>query len=321
MKPARYLLGIDGGGSRSEAVLQSLDAGEAVVLRGGPLNAHTDGEAKARGHLLALLEQAEERLAERGGVLAAAAVAAACNTGPDKDAHWSVETARERFPDARIAGMEDTEAALEGAFAGGPGILVIAGTGSAAAARTEEGRLLSCGGWGPWFGDEGSGYWLGCEALRAAARAADGRGERTRLEELLAERLGLPSFAMEEAVRRLYGSWGRKEIASLTRQVAEAAAQGDAAALALLEQAAEHLAELAQALHRASERSLTRVSYVGGVFAIGEPVLGPWRLRLEQSGLTAAPPLLTPPQGAVEYARKQLRGDPRERRTNDANTP
>ncbi|WJH35503.1 hypothetical protein N6H14_05655 [Paenibacillus sp. CC-CFT747] len=126
--------------------------------------------------MLALLEQAEERLAERGGVLAAAAVAAACNTGPDKDAHWSVETARERFPDARIAGMEDTEAALEGAFAGGPGILVIAGTGSAAAARTEEGRLLSCGGWGPWFGDEGSGYWLGCEALRAAARAADGRG-------------------------------------------------------------------------------------------------------------------------------------------------
>ena len=67
----------------------------------------------------------------------------------------------------------DEEIALDAAFAGGPGILVIAGTGSNVVGRSATGALFGAGGWGPVLGDEGSGYWIGLEALRAALRAHD----------------------------------------------------------------------------------------------------------------------------------------------------
>lgn len=78
---------------------------------------------------------------------------------------------------AKVSGelilLGDEEIALDAAFTGGPGILVIAGTGSNVIGRAPDGRLHSAGGWGPILGDEGSGYWIGLEAIRAALRAHD----------------------------------------------------------------------------------------------------------------------------------------------------
>jgi len=75
----------------------------------------------------------------------------------------------------------DEEIALDAAFAGGPGILVIAGTGSNVVGRAATGALFGAGGWGPVLGDEGSGYWIGLEALRAALRAHDRDQPRSEL--------------------------------------------------------------------------------------------------------------------------------------------
>src|SRR5690606_5383094 len=75
----------------------------------------------------------------------------------------------------RVCVISDGETALYGAFAGGPGILLIAGTGSVGYARGEDGRVERCGGWGMLVGDEGSGFGLGRAGLRAALRSADGR--------------------------------------------------------------------------------------------------------------------------------------------------
>ena len=74
----------------------------------------------------------------------------------------------------------DEEIALSGAFKGGPGILVIAGTGSNVMGRAADGTMYSAGGWGPALGDEGSGFWIGQEALRAGFWAKD-RGVSTTL--------------------------------------------------------------------------------------------------------------------------------------------
>ena len=75
----------------------------------------------------------------------------------------------------------DGEIALHGAFGGGPGVLLIAGTGSVAYGRGPDGRMDRCGGWGMFVGDEGSGYALGRAALAAALRSVDGREAETRL--------------------------------------------------------------------------------------------------------------------------------------------
>src|SRR6201987_1872114 len=74
----------------------------------------------------------------------------------------------------------DEEIALDGAFHGGPGILIIAGTGSNVVGRAADGAMYQAGGWGPALGDEGSGFWIVQEALRAGFWAKD-RGISTNL--------------------------------------------------------------------------------------------------------------------------------------------
>ncbi|GIP36995.1 ATPase [Paenibacillus sp. J31TS4] len=302
-----YLLGIDGGGSKTDAMLECRETGERHRLTGGPLNAITDGKAVALRQLLELSDRIGQLLLEYNGRLSSAVIATACHIGSADSSHWSIQALVDRFPGARVIGCEDTEVALYGALAGEPGILVIAGTGSAAVALGTDGHIVSCGGWGPWFGDEGSGYWIGCEALRSAARAADGRGPETMLRQLLAERLGIRRFAMREVAEEIYGAgWSRKEIASLTRPVAEAAARSDMVALSILQRAADWLAEHASTLHdRLTGRTPAVASYAGGAFAIGELLIGPLRERLAASRIRLVPPLLSPVEGALELARKE----------------
>jgi N-acetylglucosamine kinase-like BadF-type ATPase len=100
--------------------------------------------------------------------------------------HWAYRTVS-----AKVAGelllCGDEEIALDAAFAGGPGILVIAGTGSNVVGRTADGSLHSAGGWGPVIGDEGSGYWIGLEAIRAALHNHDRAGDGVAASRLLAE--------------------------------------------------------------------------------------------------------------------------------------
>jgi len=88
---------------------------------------------------------------------------------------------------------DDTEVAQFGAFAGGPGIVVLGNTGSNAFGRNAEGVAARVGGYGHSFGDDGSAYWVGAQALRAAARSYDGRGPKSReLEQAAATTFGFP---------------------------------------------------------------------------------------------------------------------------------
>lgn len=313
MSKAVYMLGVDGGGSRSEAVLECLQTQSKVVLMGGPLNSITDGEQQASRNLLQLFEAVSLFLEESGSELAAASIATACNTGRDRQSHWSVELARSYFPNSGVIGMEDTEAALEGALEGEPGIMIIAGTGSASLALTPQGAVQECGGWGPWFGDEGSGYWIGCEALRAVAKAIDRRGGSTELCGYLqtAMQQNIP-LNRDVIVRKVYGEWGRREIASLSRHVAAAAHDGDAVSLHILEQAAQMLAEQAGTLHALVEWNdkVPILAGVGGIFTMGDLIMIPFREHLDRmippERYRLQKPRLTPAEGAINKARREL---------------
>ena len=130
------------------------------------------------------------------------------------------------------------EAVFHDAFGDGPGILLIAGTGSIALGRHETGREGRVGGWGSLLGDEGSGYAIGLEALRRVARNADGRGPETRLREAVLSRLSLDGV---DALVAWSAQAEKAEIASLVPAVVESSRRGDAVAGEILVKAVEEL--------------------------------------------------------------------------------
>ncbi len=139
----------------------------------------------------------------------------------------------------RVRIVTDGEIALEGALGGGAGVLIIAGTGSVAFGRGEDGRLGRCGGWGMFVGDEGSGYSIGRSGIIAALRAADGRGPATALlAELMAE-MGVHSAS---GIPPWVGRAAKGDIAALSRHVTAAAGAGDAVSLDVLRREAGELA-------------------------------------------------------------------------------
>ena len=121
-----------------------------------------------------------------------------------------------------------------------PGIVVIAGTGSVILGIDDTGCRVRVGGWGPLYGDEGSAQHIAASALRAAARAHDGRGPATALLEALTQALGLPDF--RSSISILYGP-NTKNIASLCPIVHQVAVAGDQVAQSLFDAAGDELAE------------------------------------------------------------------------------
>jgi len=133
----------------------------------------------------------------------------------------------------------DEEIALDAAFRGGPGLLVVAGTGSNVVGRCSSGEMVSAGGWGPVIGDEGSGTWIGLEAIRAGLRAHD-RGVATCLLREIEVHWELED--MGELIAKA-NERSRPDFAELAMVVARCAEEGDALAASVLERAGAELAE------------------------------------------------------------------------------
>ena len=135
----------------------------------------------------------------------------------------------------------DQEIALAGAFHGGPGILIVADKGSNVVGRAADGSIYQAGGWGPALSDEGSGFWIGQEALRAGFWAKD-RGIATTLLAEIGEYWGLKSLG--EIVEMANASPG-PNLPALVPTIMRCAEAGDELAIAVLERAGVELAEQA----------------------------------------------------------------------------
>jgi N-acetylglucosamine kinase-like BadF-type ATPase len=139
---------------------------------------------------------------------------------------------------AQVSVGTDVEAAFHSAFGSGPGVLLLAGTGSVSWARGPSGETVRVGGWGERLGDEGSGYAIGLKALRAVVRAHDGRGATTRLTAGVLEAVG------RDEAEQLVGwiaSAEKGDVAALVPVVVSAEAVGDPVAREILVDAAAAL--------------------------------------------------------------------------------
>lgn len=229
--------GVDGGGTRTTLVLGGPD-GREILRRVGGAGLVDPRDPIASALLVAGLVRAA--MAEAGlGVPPVSLCAGLAGVGNETE-RAAVESALAAEGVAgRVRIVTDGEIALEGTLGGGPGVLMIAGTGSVAYGRAEDGRVARCGGWGMFVGDEGSGYALGRAGIVAALRAADGRGPATRLLEELMERMGVDS---PNGIPPWVGRAEKSVIAALSRPVVEAAEAGDAVALEILRREAGELA-------------------------------------------------------------------------------
>jgi N-acetylglucosamine kinase-like BadF-type ATPase len=219
-------------------------------------------------------------------------------------------------PDVALCLENDVETAHRGAFAGGPGIFILAGTGSVVMARAADGRPARAGGWGWLLGDEGGGYWLGRKALRHATRYLDTpNAPDPAFARALLDRLGLPTpdaEASRSAAANALREWQRTRahprsaIAELALFVAEQAETGSPTAAALLHQAARHLAEQAQAA----------TDQLGGadplLWSHGGSVMHSAVLQAELAALLGCPPQppRLPPLGGAALRAAQLAGWP-----------
>ncbi|HYY97068.1 MAG TPA: BadF/BadG/BcrA/BcrD ATPase family protein [Pyrinomonadaceae bacterium] len=309
LSPPPYVLGVDGGGTKTRAVVA--DSLGEVLGEGsaGPSNPLRVGVSDST----AAVREAVERACLDAGVRRVDLSAAEVGLAGVKR-----EDIRERMRAALSAelGVEslevvtDADIALYGATEGKPGLTVIAGTGSICCGVNARGRRACAGGWGPVAGDEGSGSWIARRALQSVARATDGRGRRTSLTEAAREYFKVERA--EDLSTAVYApNMTNIRIAGFGRHVIEAAKRRDAVARGILDEAGRELARAASAVVRKlrMERERFRVAYVGGVFAAGNLILEPLREELARVAPRAflAPPVLTPAEAAARMASEQVR--------------
>ena len=232
---ARYVMGVDGGATKTLAAVLDLDAPAVHLAEGGPSNEDAVGAASAVDTLLAVADQALARAGIEQSQLAGAVLAVA---GTDTDA--IVRSVRSARSEDWIV-VNDVIGAWAAATGGRPGVGAISGTGSNVFGVGRGGRAWRVGGWGHLLGDQGSGYWLGCESIRAALADRDGSGPQTALGDAAAEFFAVDSV---EALAALVYSkpLTKGEIAAFAVRTCELAQGGDAVAHALYTRGAKELA-------------------------------------------------------------------------------
>jgi N-acetylglucosamine kinase-like BadF-type ATPase len=258
------LLAVDGGGTRTRCAAYTLDGNKLAVAEGGPSN-HLSAE---RSRVFESLQTTLARtLAFCGRQKDDVLLVSAGFAGVDSDGTGAFEMQAllkdVGYADALIHG--DMVTAHAGALQGQAGVLAIAGTGAVFFGISPLGKRLKLGGFGYIFGDEGGGYWIAVQALRAASKAYDRRGEPTALVELLCQALDVPEFS--RIPQLLYsGSVQPARIAELSCVVETAAARRDQIATHILMQSGRELALGVTALVRRLDYSAKCVvSYYGAI--------------------------------------------------------
>ncbi len=281
MHKKALLLGVDGGGTRCRARLTSWSGKLLGESAAGPANIRFGIEQS----FAAVLQATAECVAQADLPLGVVADIVACLALAGASEPEEVAKARAyRHPFHKALITTDAQAACLGAHGGADGGIVIVGTGSIGWG-TRHGRAYRVGGWGFPLSDEGSGAWLGREALQRVLCAQDGRIQWTDLLNALFKRF----HSNPHAIVRWVAGAAPRDYAMLAPQVVQFAAEGDPVAEDIMRRGAGHIDGIATRLGLCG---IDRISLVGG---LSEPMM-PW-LSLETRAH------LVPPRGdAVEGA-------------------
>ena len=299
----RAVLGVDGGGTKTHAVILDLNLnilGEGVA---GPSNPLRVGVVSAANAIREAVDKAGDVAGLRRTDLVATEIGLAGVRRAELRARMHDTLKGLGIANAVVIG--DSDIALYAATQGAPGLVVIAGTGSICCGSNARGKQACAGGWGPLAGDEGGGAWIARRGLRAIAYASDGRGPATSLSKAACTYFHVTN--PNDLSTAIYAPSITNEcLAGFGRFVIQAAKARDRVAREILVEAGKELGVAAAAVIRnlKLEREAFPAGYVGGVFAAsGELVL--WHLR--EALLAVAPrAFLTPPKFSPAVAAARM---------------
>jgi N-acetylglucosamine kinase-like BadF-type ATPase len=306
--PRRAVVGVDGGGTKTRAVI--LDLSDQIIGEGvaGPSNPLRVGITNAAAAVREAIDNACEAAHVRRSDLIAAEIGLAGASRNELRARMREALISLGIREIIVVG--DADIALYGATEGAPGLIVIAGTGSICCGINARRKMLCAGGWGPLAGDEGGGAWVARRALRAIAHATDGRGASTSLTAAAIAYFHV-SDANDLSTAIYAPTITNERLAGFGKFVIEAARAKDRIAREILAEAGRELGSAAAAVIRnlKLERETFQVAYTGGVFvAAGELVLATMREEIKKTAPLAyiAPPHFPPAVAAARMAREHV---------------
>ena len=299
-----YYLGIDGGGTKTACAVGD-DNRLLASVTAGPSNIVRVGEMQARESLQRVVGQACSAAGIRPEQVSATCVGGSGAARPELAAIVHAILAGILSSPIKVVG--DMEIALEAAFEDGPGVMVIAGTGSIAYGRDDKGRTARAGGWGFEIGDEGSAHWIGRTAVGLVLRASDREAPgvaTSALGQALCKAWGVSSLL---DLARAANSVPSPDFAGLLRSVV---ACDDHLAREVLGAAGRELAQIAavvmQRLFVEDGEGLVRVATTGSVFRHASPVRDAFYNAVQGLAPRAQvmPQVVDPVEGALRMARK-----------------
>ena len=303
------VVGVDGGGSRTRAmVADEFGHGIVTVEGGGGPSAVRPGQAEQSADVIAATVREALAACDMSHVTPKVLCVGVAGVGRDveREALWRALVSREVAEDVVV--HADAKIALDDAFGDGAGLLVVSGTGSIGYGRGPTGTFARCGGWGPVCGDEGSGAWIGRRALSIVTAAHDGREPETVLTGAI-----LTAVEVNEVADLIGWAAGATPamLAELAPVVMSVAKGGDLRANSLLTLSVEELVVHARTLARllfGDERAAVPLALGGGLLAKGSLL----RKRLVHRLKSAVPGAqlrdeeVVPVRGAVRGALRLL---------------
>ncbi len=260
----KYYVGIDGGGTKTHCIITNQENEILHECYGGASNFLVRGTGEVSETLLSLVDQCVNKLNIRYGDITMVLLGTT-GAGRRPDAE-RLENAFAEFLAQKNIQINfhvesDARIALEGAFSGKPGSILIAGTGSIMFGKDAESNIHRVGGFGRYLGDEGSGYVVGRKGLIAVSKEFDGRGQSTLISRLVAEKHGIDSA--EKLINAIYKN--NFDIASAAPQVIAAAEKDDIAALRIVDEETDELLLHIKAMAKKINEPVLNLSFIGGI--------------------------------------------------------
>ena len=255
----KYLIGIDGGGTKTDCIITDENFNQLYSLQGGPLNLLSSPLSESSRTIIQLINSCLSKLNITLAHLDCIGIGAAGAGRIEETEKLKISLKALLPPSINLNVTTDAEAALEGAFNGKLGCILISGTGSIIWGKDQNGIIHRCGGFGKILGDEGSGYMLGKKGLVAATREFDERGEKSLITDLLKVKYQIQSG--QDIINAVYKN--NLDISGVAPLVLASAENNDKTALRIIDEETEELLNLISCMTKKLKKESIEISFIG----------------------------------------------------------